>query len=184
MTPSALRAALREVPLDATMRLGPGETATVLAIDHALFRRHTDRVDAARLAACMAHPRARFTVASVAGPRSWLPIGYTAWFPLADADRDALLAGRLDRHQLRPGDGEAVYLFAWGMLRAWRGHGRAATMLRAMAAETAPHETRLALLLTRSGARVAHRFGLAPTGVAYGDEALWATPMLSDATKA
>ncbi len=175
MTPATLRAALGRVPGDAPMTLGTGDPQTVLALDHAIFHRRADRVDRGRLEACMGHASAQFTVARVHGAHGVVPIGYTGWFTLTDGDRDALLAGRLDRQALRPGDGEAVYLFAWGMLRAWRGHGRAAELLRALGEATRDHAPRLALLVSPAGARVAKRFGLGPTGVRYGNEALWAT---------
>jgi hypothetical protein len=179
MNPRALRAALAHVPPRAPMTLRAATPDAVLCVDHALFHRRADRVDAARLEACMADPTARFVLAGVEGPEGWLPIGYTGWFPLRDADRDALLAGALDRRQLRPGDGEAAYLFAWGLLAPWRSHGRARALLCDLGAAVADRPQRLALIVTPAGARVATRFGLRATTVRFGHDTLWASPGLS-----
>jgi hypothetical protein len=149
----------------------------VWAVDQALYPDPVDQCDAEKIA-WVAH-------SFPSGFRLWsapdgLPVGYTAWHPIADATFRLLRdhpEALVDRGQIAPwAPGEAVYLFHYGLAAPLHRTPASRALLGALADDVAGRPHRAAVCVSEAGQRVAVRFGLRDRGpVPIGSERAWTT---------
>jgi len=150
------------------------QRAAVLLADWAAYPAAVDRVSLERLTRVLdAFPR---------GVRTWwldsaelgpVPVGYSAWYPIAPEvfERLSLRPESIsERGEVMPAGepsaARALYLFNYSVIPALRGGPVAGQLVRALAADVAgvPHAGLCAITVSEDGARVATRFGMTRKG--------------------
>ncbi len=149
----------------------------VWAVDQALYPDPLDQCDLEKIA-WVAH-------SFPSGFRLWstddgLPVGYTAWHPVADATFRLLRddpGALVDRGQIAPwAPGEAVYLFHYGLAAPLRRSDASRALMGALARDLHDRPVRAAVCVSEDGERVAARFGMRLRGaVPIGGERAWTT---------
>lgn len=140
----------------------------VLAADWLTYTAPDDRANLLRLGFVLDRFPAGFRVWFAASKGGWLPVGYSAWYPIDELTyqrfktnhppwRDRAVVPMTDTSE-----GDYLYLFNYSVLPAFRKGEGSRRLIRQLAAEVAPVGSRgmVAITVSDDGSRVATRFGL------------------------